>query len=75
MVGGWKSERIEKILISLIFVWLGVVDTVFFPPSICVPDPKNPKNIIFSPWVCKSIQDDVAQPVRALKHLKCLFFS
>ena len=24
MVGGWKSERIEKILISLIFVWLGV---------------------------------------------------
>ena len=24
MVGEWKSERIEKILISLIFVWLGV---------------------------------------------------
>ena len=24
MVGGWKSERIEKILIFLIFVWLGV---------------------------------------------------
>ena len=24
MVGGWKSGRIEKILISLIFVWLGV---------------------------------------------------
>ena len=23
-VGGWKSERIENILISLIFVWLGV---------------------------------------------------
>ena len=24
MMGGWKTERIEKILISLIFVWLGV---------------------------------------------------
>ena len=24
MVRGWKSERIEKILISLIFVWLEV---------------------------------------------------
>ena len=24
MVGGWKSERIEMILISLLFVWLGV---------------------------------------------------
>ena len=35
--------------------------------------PQKSKNIIFSPWVCKSIQDDVAQPVRALKHLKCLF--
>ena len=24
MVGGWESWRIEKILISLIFIWLGV---------------------------------------------------
>ena len=24
LVGGWKSGRIENILISLIFVWLGV---------------------------------------------------
>ena len=24
MIGGWKSERIENILISFIFVWLGV---------------------------------------------------
>ena len=24
MVGKWKSGRIEKILISLIFIWLGV---------------------------------------------------
>ena len=24
MVWGWKNERIEKILISLIFFWLGV---------------------------------------------------
>ena len=24
MMGGWKSEKIENILISLIFVWLGV---------------------------------------------------
>ena len=24
IVGGWKKGRIEKILISLIFVWLGV---------------------------------------------------
>ena len=24
IVGGWKSGRIEKILFSLLFVWLGV---------------------------------------------------
>ena len=24
MMRGWKSEMIEKILISLIFIWLGV---------------------------------------------------
>ena len=24
MVGGWKSGRIEKILVFLIFIWLGV---------------------------------------------------
>ena len=24
MMGGWKSRSIEKILFSLIFVWLGV---------------------------------------------------
>ena len=28
------------------------VDTVFCPPSICVPDPKN---IIFFPWACENI--------------------
>ena len=27
-----------------------VVDTIFCPPSICMPDPENSKNIIFSPW-------------------------
>ena len=24
MVGGWKSGRTKKILVSLLFVWLGV---------------------------------------------------
>jgi len=27
-----------------------VVETVFFPPLICVLNPENSKNIIFSPW-------------------------
>ena len=26
------------------------VDTVFCPPLICMQDPENSKNIIFSPW-------------------------
>ena len=34
---------------------------------------KNPKNIIFSPWDHKNIQNDVAQPVWIAEHPKCLF--
>jgi len=35
------------------------IDTVFCPPSICVPDHKKSKNIIFSPWGRENIQNDV----------------
>ena len=36
-----------------------VVDTVFCPLSICVLDLEKSKNIIFSPWCYKNIQNDV----------------
>ena len=48
------------------------VDTVFCSPSICVLDLKKSKNIIFSPWGCEDIQNDMGQLVRTLEHLKCL---
>ena len=51
------------------------IDTIFCPPSICIPDPKKSKNIIFSPQGSRNIQIDVAQPVRASKYLKCHFKS
>ena len=41
------------------------VDIVFCLPSICVLDLENYKNIIFSPLVRDSTQNDVAQPVQA----------
>ena len=31
------------------------VDTIFCPPSICVPNPEKSKNIILSPWGSKNI--------------------
>ena len=49
------------------------VDIVFCQPSICVLDPKNPKNIIFSPWGHKNIYNGVVQPIRTLERSKCLF--
>ena len=49
------------------------VDTVFCLPSICVPNPKKPKNIIFSPLGHENIYNGVAQPVRTLEHPKCHF--
>ena len=52
-----------------------VVDTVFCPPSICLPDPKNSKNINFSSWGCGHTQIDMAQFVWASEHLKCHFRS
>ena len=36
------------------------VDIVFCSPSFCVPDPKKPKNIIFSPWGHENIYNGVA---------------
>ena len=36
-------------------------------------NPKKYKNIIFSPWGCENIQNDMAQLIRASKHPKCLF--
>ena len=53
--------------------FLVAIDTIFSLPSICVQDLEKYKNIIFSPWGHKNIQNDVAQPARTLKPLKCLF--
>ena len=36
-------------------VFMHPIDTVFCSLLICVPDPKNLKNIIFSPWGRKNI--------------------
>ena len=36
-----------------------VVDTVFSPPSICVPNPKKSKNIIFLPRSHENIYNDM----------------
>ena len=58
---------------SVAIWWLFGVDIVFCPPSICVPDPKKSKNIIFSPWGYEDIQNDMAQPVQVSEHPKCLF--
>ena len=49
------------------------VDTVFCLPSIYVPDPKKSKNITFSSWGRKNIQNDMAQFDRAPEHPKRLF--
>ncbi|XP_023883042.2 uncharacterized protein LOC111995357 [Quercus suber] len=35
--------------------------------------PRKSKNIIFSPWGHKDIQNDVEQPIRTSKHPDCLF--
>ena len=55
------------------FIKNAFVDTIFYPPSICMLDPEKFKNIIFSPWGRKNIQNSVVRPVRASEHLKCLF--
>ena len=52
-----------------------VVDIIFFPPWIRVPDRKKSKIIIFFPWVCKSIQNDMVRPVRVSEHPKCPFLA
>jgi len=36
------------------------IDIVFCSPSIYVPDLEKPKNVIFSSWDHKNIQNDVA---------------
>jgi len=53
--------------------WVKAVDTIFCPPSICMLDPEKSKNIIFPPWVCENIQNDMVQPAQTLEHSKCLF--
>ena len=60
----WRMENVNV-----------AVDTVFCSPSICMLDFENSKNIIFSPWGHGYIQIDVAQPIRASEHSKCLFQS
>ena len=47
-----------------------IIDTVFCLPSIYMPNPKKPKNVIFSPWGRENIQNDVTQPVQTSKHPK-----
>ena len=49
------------------------VNIVFCPPSICMPNLEKPKNIIFSPWGHKNINNGVAQPIRTLKRSKYIF--
>ena len=49
------------------------ISTVFCPPSICVPNPEKPKNIIFSPWGHENIYNGIAQLVWTPKRSKCLF--
>ena len=61
-------------LLSII-LQLSDVDTVFCSPSICMLEPENSKNIIFSPWGHRRIYIDVGQPVRASQHSNCLFQS
>ena len=60
---------------SLLMSWLVAifVDIVFCPPSIRMQDLEKSQNIIFSPWGRKNIQNDMAQPIQALGHPKCLF--
>ena len=50
-----------------------LVDTIFYPPLICVPDLEKSQNIIFSSWGRKNIQNDATQPIWALEHPKCIF--
>ena len=52
-----------------------VVDNVFCLSSICMLDPENSKNIIFSPWGRGNIQINVVQPIRASEQSTCLFWS
>ena len=49
------------------------IDTVFYPPSVCVPNPEQSKNVIFFPRGCENIQNDMAQPLRTPEHPTCLF--
>ena len=50
-----------------------ILDTVFCLPSICVSDPEKSQNIIFTLEGRENIQNDAAQPVRALEQPQCLF--
>ena len=76
MVGNLRSSLMLKGFVYG-FLWFTVhvknVDTVFYPPLICVPDPKKPKKIIFSPWGHENIYNGMAQPVQTLECSKCLF--
>ena len=62
---------IDDIAIDIYIFKIPNLDTVFCLPSICVPNPENSKNIIFSPWGHGNIYIDVAQPVRTAEYLKC----
>ena len=37
-----------------------IIDTVFCSPLIYIPNLEKSKNIIFSPWGCENIQNDIA---------------
>ena len=55
------------------FIKNASVDTIFYPPSICMPNLEKYKNIVFSPWGHENIQNDMAQPVQTPMQPKCLF--
>ena len=49
------------------------IDTVFCPPLICILDPENSKNIIFSLWGHEYMYNGMTHPVQTSEHSKCLF--
>ena len=79
----WGNKMRNHILCSTPLIALKIlnkegaaVDTVFYLLSICVPDSKNSKNIIFPPRGYGNIyfKFNMAQHVWTSEHSKCLFW-
>jgi len=70
----YECDLVSCVYITLFVICYGMlVDTIFYPPLICMPDPEKSQNIIFSSWGRKNIQNDAVQPIWALEHPKCIF--